>query len=303
MSEPGRDKTKDIVRAARGLSPEAQDSFLKQACEGDAALRREVDSLLGATVVPGVESAIRTHPGQLSSPDAAGRAGEVAAPRQARYVFKGEVGRGGMGAVLKVFDTDLRRNLAMKVILGQEERTEGGTPSVPSELVDRFLEEAQVTGQLEHPGVVVHQQDVELAQLEQVGRPVQLVQELIERHGQEGHLILALHVQPQPDLAVPDAVDFLDESVDRTSQAEAEQGPAEDRECGDRRAEVAHVVQEPIAPRLHIRFVDEHRDSKARLGEEACGGYDFVPAQVGDGRDPLLATRERDGSPPGRFQR
>ncbi|MCP3919276.1 MAG: protein kinase [bacterium] len=68
-----------------------------------------------------------------------------------RYELKGEIGRGGMGAILEVFDTDLRRSLAMKVMLP------GGEPQLA-----RFLEEAQVTGQLEHPGVVpVHELGVD----------------------------------------------------------------------------------------------------------------------------------------------
>jgi formylglycine-generating enzyme required for sulfatase activity/serine/threonine protein kinase len=70
-----------------------------------------------------------------------------------RYTFKGEVARGGMGAILKVWDGDLRRNLAMKVILGEHE-----DPAEDPQRIARFLEEAQVTGQLDHPGIVpVHE--------------------------------------------------------------------------------------------------------------------------------------------------
>ncbi|MFN0205210.1 MAG: SUMF1/EgtB/PvdO family nonheme iron enzyme [Planctomycetota bacterium] len=73
-----------------------------------------------------------------------------------RYTFKGEVARGGMGAILKVWDGDLRRNLAMKVILGTEQE-QANNPDDPQR-VARFLEEAQVTGQLDHPGIVpVHE--------------------------------------------------------------------------------------------------------------------------------------------------
>ncbi len=58
----------------------------------------------------------------------------------------GEIARGGMGAVLKGRDADLGRDLAVKVLL----ESHSGKP----ELVRRFVEEAQIGGQLQHPGVV-----------------------------------------------------------------------------------------------------------------------------------------------------
>ena len=58
----------------------------------------------------------------------------------------GEIARGGMGAVLRGRDPDLGRDLALKVLLGQHRER--------SDLVDRFVEEAQICGQLQHPGVV-----------------------------------------------------------------------------------------------------------------------------------------------------
>ena len=36
-----------------------------------------------------------------------------------RLELEGEIGRGGMGAILKIWDADLRRHLAMKVVLGK----------------------------------------------------------------------------------------------------------------------------------------------------------------------------------------
>jgi len=76
-----------------------------------------------------------------------------------RYKLKGEIDRGGQGAILRVWDEDLRRNLAMKIMLGQVEiEHTGETPAVDSKTLGRFLEEAQVTGQLDHPGIVpVHE--------------------------------------------------------------------------------------------------------------------------------------------------
>ena len=76
-----------------------------------------------------------------------------------RYVLKGEIDRGGQGAVVRVWDEDLRRALAMKVLLGKSTTPSSDeTPAVEPRSLGRFLEEAQVTGQLDHPGIVpVHE--------------------------------------------------------------------------------------------------------------------------------------------------
>ncbi|MHC5081598.1 MAG: protein kinase domain-containing protein, partial [Planctomycetota bacterium] len=73
----------------------------------------------------------------------------LAGPTSAdRYGILGEIARGGMGAIVKLVDNDIRRPVAMKVILGGDVK----------ERVERFVEEAQVTGQLEHPNIVpVHE--------------------------------------------------------------------------------------------------------------------------------------------------
>ena len=77
------------------------------------------------------------------------------AARQSRYKEEDLIGRGGMGAIVKIWDGDLRRNLAMKVVLGKDAPASGGsTPTVDDRTLGRFLEEAQVTGQLDHPGIV-----------------------------------------------------------------------------------------------------------------------------------------------------
>ncbi|HTU90936.1 MAG TPA: tetratricopeptide repeat protein, partial [Gemmataceae bacterium] len=63
-----------------------------------------------------------------------------------RYQLSGEIARGGMGAVLRGRDVDLGRDLAVKVLLEKH----AGKP----EIARRFIEEAQIGGQLQHPGVV-----------------------------------------------------------------------------------------------------------------------------------------------------
>jgi serine/threonine-protein kinase len=74
--------------------------------------------------------------------------GEMPSPaeRGERYQLFGEIARGGMGAVLKGRDADLGRDLAVKVLLEEHQ----GKP----ELARRFVEEAQIGGQLQHPGIV-----------------------------------------------------------------------------------------------------------------------------------------------------
>ena len=75
------------------------------------------------------------------------RFGDVA---HRRYKVLREIARGGMGKVLEVIDTDLRRPVALKVL--RSEMLEN------RDIVERFLEEAQITGQLEHPNIVpVHE--------------------------------------------------------------------------------------------------------------------------------------------------
>lgn len=59
-----------------------------------------------------------------------------------RYLVVEEIGRGGMGVVVRVLDSDFQRQLAVKVLLAADSATRG-----------RFLEEAQVTAQLQHPGI------------------------------------------------------------------------------------------------------------------------------------------------------
>jgi serine/threonine-protein kinase len=71
---------------------------------------------------------------------------EFSTRARAAYQVLGEVARGGMGAVLRGHDSDLRRDVAIKVL---DERL-----AERPEVVQRFVEEAQIGAQLQHPGVV-----------------------------------------------------------------------------------------------------------------------------------------------------
>ena len=63
-----------------------------------------------------------------------------------RYDVVGEIARGGVGAVFAARDRELGRDVAIKVL--RREHARNGS------LVARFMEEAQVGSQLQHPGIV-----------------------------------------------------------------------------------------------------------------------------------------------------
>ncbi len=68
-----------------------------------------------------------------------------------RYVLLGEIARGGMGTVHRVFDRELQREVAVKVISDSDHLSHDD--------VARFHREARICGQLQHPGVVpIHEQ-------------------------------------------------------------------------------------------------------------------------------------------------
>jgi tRNA A-37 threonylcarbamoyl transferase component Bud32 len=65
-------------------------------------------------------------------------------PERSRYLH--EVAEGGMGIVSCAFDTVLLRRFARKTMHGAAEKA--------PQLAGRFIEEAQITAQLDHPGIV-----------------------------------------------------------------------------------------------------------------------------------------------------
>ena len=62
-----------------------------------------------------------------------------------RYEIESEIARGGMGVILRGRDADLGRPIAIKRLLDVHRDN--------SSMVQRFVEEAQIGGQLQHPGI------------------------------------------------------------------------------------------------------------------------------------------------------
>jgi serine/threonine protein kinase len=74
--------------------------------------------------------------------------------RFGRYEVEEEVARGGMGVIYRVRDPEMRRFLAMKVLLSEGGDAGAASGSRHSKLSARFTDEAQLTGQLDHPGII-----------------------------------------------------------------------------------------------------------------------------------------------------
>ncbi len=63
---------------------------------------------------------------------------------------EGEIARGGMGSIRRLYDTELLRHIAMKVLDNEL--------AAQPDSKERFLDEARITGQLDHPNIVpVHE--------------------------------------------------------------------------------------------------------------------------------------------------
>jgi len=80
------------------------------------------------------------------SPVLVRRPGPGAVEDDSRYQILGEIARGGIGVIYKGRDKDLNRDIALKVLRPEYAQRE--------DVLQRFVEEAQVAGQLQHPGIV-----------------------------------------------------------------------------------------------------------------------------------------------------
>ena len=155
--------------------PEDREAHLAAHCH-DETVRREVSALLEVeALLDAKERQFSPTPPRRGEPSDADNSSDHPASSilkrlettGKRYRVDNEIARGGMGVVLKVWDSALRRNLAMKVILGPEKDHAPKDTGTDDSLVVRFVDEAQITGQLDHPGVVpIH----ELG-LDEKGRP------------------------------------------------------------------------------------------------------------------------------------
>src|SRR5688572_12844707 len=99
--------------AVADLDAAARDAALAEACAGDDALRREVESLIredAAEVVVDLPVWATAAPLFDDGPDL--HSGAIVGP----YRIDGPLGAGGMGKVFRATDTRLNRQVAIKVL-------------------------------------------------------------------------------------------------------------------------------------------------------------------------------------------
>ena len=128
---------RDIFHAAVEIAdPAERTDYLEKVCAGDPSLKRHVEGMLQLYPRLGtfLESPAVELDGAASAPQSAGR-----------FQLGPELARGGMGVIYSARDESLGRDVAVKVL---HERY-----SVESLVGRRFLDEARITAQLQHPGI------------------------------------------------------------------------------------------------------------------------------------------------------
>ena len=137
------EKVSEIYHAASELDPNELPTFLKVACEGDADLRREVESLLAA----GYEA-----DDFISGPVVGELASEILNSQAiaggqmlGHYRIVAKIGSGGMGEVFHAIDTKLDRSVALKTLSSLYDKD--------PKFLKRFRNEARAAATLNHPNV------------------------------------------------------------------------------------------------------------------------------------------------------
>jgi tetratricopeptide (TPR) repeat protein len=139
MTSPAEESAvneRDIFLAAIQLTdPVERSAYVGKACAGNDSLKRHVQDMLDA------------HPDLGTFPESPAVDWEGAGPplRAGRFQLGDELARGGMGIIYRARDDSLGRDVAVKVL---HERY-----PVDSLVGQRFLDEARITAQLQHPAI------------------------------------------------------------------------------------------------------------------------------------------------------
>lgn len=130
----------EIVHAALERGPAERSEYLNQTCADDSELRNQVESLIASSESPGGPSPSSTFlSGRLPS-----------GTRIDHFVILSLLGSGGMGEVYRARDTQLERDVAIKMLPLEFAEDRGR--------LHRFEQEARSTAALNHPNILaIHQ--------------------------------------------------------------------------------------------------------------------------------------------------
>jgi len=144
-----------LFEQALDLPVQEREPFVSHACEGDAALRDELISLLEAHLAAGAYfddlsrravapalSAVARQPDDAEAMRAVEKLRERLADT---YRFEQELGGGGMSRIFVAEDPRLKRRVVIKVLPPE---------IIPTDAADRFQREIELAAQLQHPHIV-----------------------------------------------------------------------------------------------------------------------------------------------------
>jgi len=139
-------RLESLFHEAAGLEPAAREAFLEERCAGDVTLKEEVESLLASADQP--MDFIDRRIQDAAQDVVENRRPLVLRPgmKFSRYEVIRSAGAGGMGQVYVSRDTQLRRNVALKLLAPHLTRDQ--------RVVRRFAQEANAASALNHPNIL-----------------------------------------------------------------------------------------------------------------------------------------------------
>ena len=136
-------RIKEIFNDALQREPSARDAFLAEACADDRDLRAEVDKLLGSYQS---EFMTRAAVGEVAEMIVGARQQLRAGHVLGRYRIVRPIGAGGMGEVYLAHDTELERDVALKILTAEI--------AADRQRMQRFIQEAKTASSLNHPNII-----------------------------------------------------------------------------------------------------------------------------------------------------